>query len=333
LKIAVIDDDVDVRYIIRQILEMDGHDVVEADNGVTGMEIIRSTTPDLIICDVRMPEMTGDELFDALRESESDLGVIPFIFLSAETNKQEQIKRLNKGADNCFQKPVDLKLLAAHVNSQLSRISRISDFVKRKLDAISESLPKTIEHEFSSYKSLAVNTHGYVDAIVSVLHNYHGLEIDQQSAGTKSGSTVNPDYDSATDPNLLPNDIVANKLNYIRYCLYSFNERRKLVRAANGEDLSWTLIFMVAQAQLEGQKIYVSDLYVSISSAKSTINARISSLIEDGIFTKIGDSTDGRRQQILLTEHFRDELMNHIDASIALIKQDICDNLEAPVEQ
>ena len=276
--------------------------------------------------------MTGDELFDALRESESDLGVIPFIFLSGDVTKQEQIKRLNKGADSCFEKPVDLNLLVAHVNSHLSRVTRISNFIKRKLDSISESLPKTIEHDFSSYKSLTVNTHGYVDAIVSAMHGYRGLEINQQSTGKKSGTTVAYDYGSVNDPHLLPKGIVTNELGYIRYCSHSFKGRRELVRAANGEDLSWTLIFMVAQAQLEELKIYVSDLYVSIPSAKSTINARISSLIEDDVLTKVGDSTDGRRQQILLTERFRVELMEHIDTSIALIKQSICDNLKASYE-
>ena len=328
LKIAVIDDEVGIRKIIRELLEIEGHDIIEADNGVTGLDIIRSVAPDLIICDIRMPGMTGDELFDALRKSEPDLGVIPFIFLSGDANKQEQIKRLNKGADNCFDKTVDLKLLVAHINSHLSRVTRISDFIKRKLDSISESLPKTIEHDFSSYKSLTDNTHGYVGAIVSAIHNHRGLEINQQSTGEKSGTTVAYGYDSVNDPHLLSKDIVTNELSYIQYCLNSFKGRRELVRAANGEDLSWTLIFMVAQAQLEGLKIYVSDLYVSISSAKSTINARISSLIEDDVFTKVGDSTDGRRQQILLTERFRVELMDHIDTSIALIKQGICDNLK-----
>jgi len=78
---------------------------------------------------------------------------------------------------------------------------------------------------------------------------------------------------------------------------------------------------MVVQAQLEGLKIYVSDLYVSIPSAKSTINARISSLIEDDVFTKSGDENDGRRQQLLLTERFKQELMDHIGTSINMIRE------------
>ena len=320
MKIAIIDDEASVREMIRKQLEREGHNIVEADNGVTGLEVIRSTLPDLIICDIKMPEMTGDELFNALRESKSDLEVIPFIFISGDANKQEQIKRLNKGADNYFEKPVDLKLLAAHVNSHLSRISRTSDFIKRKLDSISESLPKTIEHDFSSYKSLTANTNGYVDAITSAMHNYQKSEIKQQSSSEKFGGATTRNSDRINNPQHLPKSIASDELNYIQHCLNRFKERRRLVRAANGEDLSWTLIFIVTQAQLKELKIYVSDLYVSVPSAKSTINARISSLVEDDIFIKVSDSTDKRRQQILLTERFKLEMINHINTSIALIK-------------
>ena len=315
MNIVIIDDEPGIREVIRESLEFEGHNIVEADNGISGLELIRSTVPDLIVCDISMPKMTGDELFDALHESETDLGVIPFIFLSGEIDTTEQIKRLNKGADDCFQKPIDLKLLAAHVNSHLSRVTRVSDYFKRKLDNVAKSLPETIKHDFSVYKSLTVNTNGYVDAIVSAINNYRDSSINQQSSTEKS----NVAYDNDT---LYPaKNIVEDELSYIQYCLNSFRKRRSLVRSANGEDLSWTLIFLVVQAQLQELNIYVSDLYVSISSAKSTVNARLNSLIEDDVFTKVSDSTDGRRQQIYLTDRFREELMNHINANIELIKQ------------
>ena len=301
MKIAVIDDEAGIRGLIRTVLEMQGHDIFEADNGVTGLDLARKIVPDLIICDIRMPEMTGDELFEILREdaSDTDFAVIPFIFLSGDANEAEQIKRLNKGADHCFEKPVDMQLLAAHVNSLLSRAGRVSDFIKRKLDHIAAALPQTIEHDFSGYKSLTANTRGYVSIIVDVM---------RRCAGENKSSDTHV-------------HMLEDELNYIRYCLNRFEGRKCLVRTVNGEDLSWTLIFMVVQAQLEELKIYVSDLYVSIPSAKSTINARISSLIEDDVLTKSGDENDGRRQQLLLTERFKQELMDHIDTSINMIRK------------
>jgi len=299
LKIVVIDDEEGMRGLIRAVLEDQGHEIIEAEDGASGLETIRATIPDLIICDINMPEMSGDELFDTLKKSDPDLGVIPFVFLSGNVSQPEQISRLNKGADNCFKKPIDMKLLAAHVNSLLLKTLRVSEYIKRKLDDIAESLPSTIEHEFDDYNSLLINTQGYVGAIVSAMHDYAG---------------------DAESPCMVES-IVNSELNYIRYCLNCFEVRRKLVRAANGEDLSWTLIFMVMQAQLENLKVYVSDLYVSIPSAKSTINARISSLIGDDVLLKNGDSTDGRRQQIQLTDRFRIKLMKHIDTSINMVKE------------
>jgi len=299
LKIVVIDDEEGMRGLVRDVLEDQGHEVTEAENGKSGLEVICATAPDLIICDINMPEMSGDELFDNLRELDPNLGVIPFIFLSGNVNQSELISRLNKGADNCFKKPIDMKLLVAHVNSQLSRVLRVSDYIKRNLDQIADALPSTIEHEFYDYSSLLTNTRGYVSVIVEAMHDV---------AGNNNASTT-------------AEGIVDNELNYIRYCLNRFEVRRKLVRAANGEDLSWTLIFMVVQAQLEDLKVYVSDLYVSMPSAKSTINARISSLIDDDVLLKSGDSTDGRRQQIQLTKRFRAELMEHIGTSINMVKE------------
>ncbi|MDH5393414.1 MAG: response regulator [Gammaproteobacteria bacterium] len=319
MKIVVIDDESSIRSVIRELLEINGHDIFEADNGNAGLELIRATLPDLILCDINMPEMNGDELFDTLRASESELNIIPFIFISGDVTTNELIKRLNKGADNCFEKPFNLSLLAAHVNSHQSRVSRVSAYINDKLDIIADSLPATIEHDFSSYTSLTLNTSGYVSAIVSAMHDYQTAEAGQPSPENGSDIAGIGASQSGSDQYT-----VSTEISYIQYCLDRFNDRRKLVRSANGEDLSWTLIFIVVHAQLQAAKIYVSDLYVSIPSAKSTINARISSLIDDDVLAKVGDSTDGRRQQILLTERFSSELMVHIDSSIKRIKKLVC---------
>ncbi|RDH83095.1 MAG: hypothetical protein DIZ80_12625 [endosymbiont of Galathealinum brachiosum] len=320
LKIAVIDDEIDIRDIVRTVLEKEGYDIVEAENGISGLELIRKSAPDLIVCDITMPEMTGDELFKVLRESESDLAVIPFVFLSGSVDTEDKIKRLNNGADGCFKKPVNLSLLVAHINSHLSRVARVSEFFKKNLDDIAEALPNSINHDFSTYKSLTVNTLGYISVLVSAINVDREKNQDEQMT-VKKLTTENSDVVVDNFSRLLVKDVVQSEIDYIHYCLNGFKERRKLVRSANGEDLSWTMIFMVVEAELEGFKLFVSDLYVSVPCAKSTINARISSLIEDDVLIKSCDLSDGRRQQLMLTERFRDELMNHIKANIEMVKQ------------
>ena len=70
-KIAIIEDDQAIREMYRIKFEAEGHDVVIAENGKRGMEIIKSSKPDIILLDLMMPEMTGDQMLTALRKTES----------------------------------------------------------------------------------------------------------------------------------------------------------------------------------------------------------------------------------------------------------------------
>ena len=97
--------------------------------------------PDLIISDIRMPKMSGDEFFQQVRAAETDHKIIPFIFLSGQFDDDALAQRLTGGANHCLRKPVSVKLLLAHVNSCLSASQRYSDFVSEKLDIIGRAAP------------------------------------------------------------------------------------------------------------------------------------------------------------------------------------------------
>ena len=126
LKVVVIDDNSFDRMTICDSLVTEGYDVIEADNGVSGLDIIKKESPDLIICDLKMPVMNGDELLDELRNSCTDMDIIPFIFISGYADGQDRIDRLKKGADNCFEKPVDLELFRmSHIMSHSRDAVRI----------------------------------------------------------------------------------------------------------------------------------------------------------------------------------------------------------------
>ena len=169
MKVAVIDDEPDLRGIIRDFLVSEGYDVVEASDGITGLEIIRNELPDLIICDVRMPKMNGDELFEIILNSGSPLNVIPFIFLSGNANQQESISRLSLGAANCLDKPINLALLSAHIKSHIGTVKRVSHFFREQLDAIADSLHNSAKSDFENYGSIFTSTQGYVETIISLI--------------------------------------------------------------------------------------------------------------------------------------------------------------------
>lgn len=295
MKIAVIDDDEGIRDLIGEVLTDEGHHILKASDGLEGLNVVINQRPDLIICDINMPKMSGDELFDALRKDHPDFDLIPFIFLSGNASESEQIERLNKGADHCFEKPFAMKLLVAHINSHHLRIRDISDFIKRNLDRIASTLPAIIEHEFSSYEILKNNTDVYVEVIIAAM--------EKHSKTNKSSM-----FSSTPRKNVESSQIH----NYVKSCLEEYSARRLLIKTANGENLSWALIFMVIDAELEQKKLFVSDLYVSIPAAKSTINTRINNLIADDILSKQSDETDGRRRAISLTKRFKNDFLEHL---------------------
>lgn len=319
MKVAVIDDEADLREVIRDTLTMDGYEVVEAENGKTGLELIKTERPDLIICDAKMPKMGGDELFREVRKLGAKFGIIPFIFLSGNASKEDVISRLNLGADNCLQKPIALPLLAAHVNAHRSFAKRVSIFVEEQLNSIADSLHNSVECNFGSYESLFPSVKHYVDAIAAITQQLN-VEIGTEVAAedqTDRRTTSNEIKLCSTSQS--PLQINISRLDYVDFFLNEYQQRRRLVKTTNGEDLSWLLIYLVVKAHIKGEKIPVSDLYVSAQSAKTTTYARINTLVEDGIFQKVSDSSDGRRQLMSLTDKFRDTLLEHIDLNINIV--------------
>ncbi|HXU78231.1 MAG TPA: response regulator, partial [Methylomirabilota bacterium] len=104
-KILLIEDQPQMRRNIATILEMEGFEVATAENGRRGVELARSANPDLILCDVMMPELDGYGVLKAVREDEAT-ATIPFVFLTAKGEKTDLRAGMNLGADDYLAKPV-----------------------------------------------------------------------------------------------------------------------------------------------------------------------------------------------------------------------------------
>lgn len=105
-KILIIEDNPDVRENTHEILELAGYNVVTAPNGKVGVELAQKENPDLIICDIMMPELDGYGVLHILNKKTETAG-IPFIFLTAKTEKTDIRKGMNLGADDYLTKPFD----------------------------------------------------------------------------------------------------------------------------------------------------------------------------------------------------------------------------------
>ncbi len=111
--VLVIDDNTDIRENISEILEMAGYRTFSAENGKKGVEMALKEKPDLIVCDIMMPELDGYGVLHLLRKN-ADMQTVPFIFLTAKTERTDLRKGMEMGADDYITKPFDdIELLNA----------------------------------------------------------------------------------------------------------------------------------------------------------------------------------------------------------------------------
>lgn len=123
-RLLLIDDDPNLILLAKDYLEFRGYEVVAASNGLEGLEAMRQFTPDLIICDVMMPEMDGYTFVETIR-SNSATDWIPVIFLSARGQTADRVRGLNTGADVYMVKPFEPEELVAQVESSLKHTERL----------------------------------------------------------------------------------------------------------------------------------------------------------------------------------------------------------------
>ena len=119
-KILVIEDEPEMRRNLATILKLEKFTALAAENGRTGLDLARREKPDLILCDIMMPELDGHEVVQALR-NEPALASIPFIFLTAKGEKSDQRSGMELGADDYLTKPVSKADLLGAIRARLRR--------------------------------------------------------------------------------------------------------------------------------------------------------------------------------------------------------------------
>lgn len=119
-KILIIDDDQEICRVVGNGLRREGYEVRTAANGAEGLAAAAEMTPDLILCDLDMPGLNGQEVVTALRRDGS-LGEIPFIFLSACIEREQIRNSMNLGGDDFITKPAPWPDILAAVHARLAR--------------------------------------------------------------------------------------------------------------------------------------------------------------------------------------------------------------------
>ncbi len=122
MNILLAEDDLDLRSILSQYLEINGFSVLQAGNGKEGLEIFRSEHVDFCILDIMMPVMDGWDLARQIRKADAEM---PVIFLTARNQKEDRIKGLKLGADDYITKPFEVEELILRIHNILRRSGHV----------------------------------------------------------------------------------------------------------------------------------------------------------------------------------------------------------------
>jgi DNA-binding NarL/FixJ family response regulator len=123
-KILCIDDDREIAGLIAEELADRRFEVSVAFSGQEGILAIMRSTPELVLCDINMPHMTGFEVLERLNEIAPRFGHIPFIFLTAFADRDSELRGRKLGADDYVSKPIDFERLHLIIEARLGKVAR-----------------------------------------------------------------------------------------------------------------------------------------------------------------------------------------------------------------
>ena len=131
-KLLVVDDVQTNVLLLKALLSKEGYGILVANNGQEALEVIRNENPDLILLDVMMPGMDGNEVCAKIRQTST----IPIIMLSAKDSESDKVSGLVNGADDYVTKPFNTSELIARVNSQLRRYHSFGGVESKTSDVV-----------------------------------------------------------------------------------------------------------------------------------------------------------------------------------------------------
>ncbi|MFK7923438.1 MAG: response regulator, partial [Bacteroidia bacterium] len=149
-KILLIEDNPEIRESMAEILELSGYEILKAHNGKLGVTKARETNPDLIICDVMMPELDGFGVISLLSK-DPETQQIPFIFLTSKMDAKDIRKGMNLGADDYLTKPFELSELLNAIDLRLEKANKRSPLTIEAVINLSSGSSQKGKHLFEQW--------------------------------------------------------------------------------------------------------------------------------------------------------------------------------------
>lgn len=144
--ILIIDDEIDVRETVQDILVDEGFHVLEAANGEEGIHLAQDCLPDLVLCDVQMRNLDGYAVLAALQENPTT-ATLPFIFLTGKDTLPDFRQGMGQGADDYLTKPVRIDVLLQAINRRLEKREAHHAATQKLLDEVRHTITGYLPHE------------------------------------------------------------------------------------------------------------------------------------------------------------------------------------------
>lgn len=144
--ILIIEDEKEICNDLVRILNISGYQTLFAYNGIDGIKLAQENLPDMIISDIMIPGMNGYEILKSLQQN-ADTAAIPFLFLSAKSNKFDIREAMNMGADDFITKPFDIDELLDTIKVRLEKRLKRESHLTSKIENLQTNLRKTMPHE------------------------------------------------------------------------------------------------------------------------------------------------------------------------------------------
>lgn len=177
--ILIIEDENNIRSDLQKVLELSGYSTMIAPNGNEGVDLAIQYIPDLIICDIMMPDMDGYGVLQKIH-SNKETSDIPFLFLTAKSSKVNIRKGMREGADDYLTKPYDVDELIDAVKIRLKRKEVISSEYNKKINELKNTVHRNIPHEIRTPINIVLGLSEFLEKnydktdkedFVEMLHN------------------------------------------------------------------------------------------------------------------------------------------------------------------
>ncbi|MBK7895793.1 MAG: ATP-binding protein [Candidatus Promineifilaceae bacterium] len=166
--ILIIEDETPIRDEVMDWLRFEGFEVLEAENGRIGLHLAHQHKPDLILCDIAMPEMNGHELLVEIRSSD-DLSQTPFIFLTAAADRHAMRKGMDLGADDYLTKPFTHAEVLNAIHARLQKQSFQTQQQQKQVEMLNQAFQEERKKRLLKSRLMAMFSHDFRNPLTLIL--------------------------------------------------------------------------------------------------------------------------------------------------------------------